>query len=133
MTLIVSLCSGGSTIAMLNRDDEPWCGSARSAAANSTDHENIPDSAGAIKVSSVQYKELVPGHGVSPRTPLASTAPAASRTAICMLVRSQLAADFAPTLMANGRLVTTGDGIAHTARLVSCGRIRTGTRNRLAP
>src|SRR5215470_1122403 len=108
MILIVSLCSGGSTIAMLNRDDEPWCGSARPAAASSTDHENIPASAGAINGSSVQYKELVPGHGVSPRTPPASFAPAASRTAIGMPVRSQPAADFAPTLITNGRLATTG-------------------------
>src|SRR5262245_22046382 len=132
-TFTVNLCSGGSTIAMLNRDDEPWCGSARSTAANSTDHENIPALAGAVRVSSVQYKAVVPGHGPSPRTPLASTAPAPSQTAIGMPVRSKPAADFAPTLMANGRPVTTGDGIAHTARLVSCGRIRTGTRNRPAP
>src|SRR6202040_1394119 len=122
----------GRTMAMLKRDDAPWCGSARSAAANLTDHENIPASAGATNVSSLQYKALVPGHGVSPRTSLASTAPASSRTAMRPPVSLHPAADFAPTLIVNGCPATTGDGIAHTARLVSSGSVRTATRTRLA-
>ena len=92
----------------------------------------MPASVGAVRASSVQYKALVPGHGVSPRAPPASTSPASSQTATRMSRRSQPVVDFAPTLMANGCPVTTGDGIAHTARLVSCGRVRTATGTTLA-
>src|SRR5262249_23273777 len=101
--------------------------------ANATDHANIPASAGAVRVSSVQYSAPVPGHGVLPRNPLAKTVPAASQTAMGMPVRSHPADDFAPTLMAKVRSVTTGEGIDQTARFVQQGRIRPGPRERVAP
>src|SRR6202030_1821491 len=125
-------CSGGLTIAIEKRDDAPWCGSASAAASNFTDHVNISAAAGAVRASSVQYNALVPGHGVSPRAPPASTSPASSHTAMGMPASAHPVVDFAPTLMANGCPVSTGDGIAHTARLVSCGRVRTPTDTALA-
>src|ERR1700722_3944003 len=126
-TSTVSLCSGGLTIATLNLDEARSCGASTSAAAKSAAHQNIPSWAGAVTSSSVQYNALVPGQGVSCRLPWAITVPAWSLTRIVLPLRSHPAEDLAPTLMLNRSPMTTGEGTAHTARLVACGFVRTQT------
>src|ERR1700726_98347 len=119
-TSTVSLCSGGRTMATLNLDDDPSCGVSMSAAAKFTAHQNIPSCSGAGTSTSVQYNALVPGQGVSCRLPCAITAPVWSLIWIVSPLSSYPAADLAPTLTRNRSPMTTGEGTAHTARLVAC-------------
>src|ERR1700730_12748159 len=120
-TSTVSLCSGARTSATLNWDDAPSCGISTSAAAKFTEHQNIPSSNGAGTSTSVQYNALVPGHGVSRRLACAITVPVRSLSRIFSAPSAQPAEDLAPTLMVNRSPMTTGEGTAHTARLVPWG------------
>src|SRR5271167_1816180 len=118
---MVSRCCGGLTTATLNVEDAGSCGRSRSAGANFTDHAHIPSVTGASNVISPQYSALVPGSGVAPSRPRATTISASSHTSIVRPVSAAPAEDFAPTLISNFSPITTGEGIAHTARLVAWG------------
>src|SRR5262249_36388555 len=121
MTFTVKRCCGDGTIAAVNSAVVPSCGSARPAGANRTDHRLKPSSAGAGKCTSAQYVAVVPGHGASRSRPRATIVSLLSTIAISRPLSSALAADLAPTLIANRSPFTIGEGMSQTARLVPCG------------
>ena len=79
----------------------------------------VPGCAGARNSISVQNSAPVPGHGVSPRQPAATTA-SPSSTSMRQPSSAQPADDFAPTLTAKRSPAATAGGMSQTARLVSC-------------
>src|SRR5215469_7958308 len=105
-------CSGCRTTATLKRDDAPSCGVSSAVPAKLTDHHATPSCAGAVSSSSAQCSALVPGHGVAPRLPPATTVPAGSLTSIGLPASAQPLEDLAPTLIRNFSPMTTGEGTA---------------------
>src|SRR5262249_2284873 len=92
-------------------------------AANVALQQCSPSLDGAVSSISVQYSASVPGRGVSLSTPSPTATPVSSRISTLAPPSAHAPELLAPAVTVKRFAILTGEGTAHTARLVRCGTV----------
>lgn len=95
-----------------------------SVGANLPDHDTMPSVEGAGNSTSVQYRAVVPSQGTSPRCPLPTGVPVASRNSTVVPANTQPLELFAPTVIEWG---SYPEDVQRLLLLLSCEDATSGT------